>query len=53
MAVNKNRSSLDKAVFKVGVDNIIFSVDLNLQRLLVLLVRRDSDPYRDLSLIHI
>jgi ADP-ribose pyrophosphatase YjhB (NUDIX family) len=47
MALSKHRSSQDKAVFKVGVDNIIFSVDLNLHRLLVLLVRRDSDPYRD------
>lgn len=35
------------AHFKVGVDNVIFSVDLQLHRLLVLLVRRDSDPYRD------
>ncbi len=35
------------ANFKVGVDNVIFSVDLEQQRLLVLLVRRDSEPYRD------
>lgn len=47
MAISKNRPALDKAVFRVGVDNIIFSVDLNLQRLLVLLVRRDGEPYRD------
>jgi 8-oxo-dGTP diphosphatase len=45
MAESKQRSQL--ANFKVGVDNVIFSVDLEQQRLLVLLVRRDSEPYRD------
>ncbi len=45
MAESKQRSQL--ANFKVGVDNVIFSVDLEQQRLLVLLVRRDDEPYRD------
>lgn len=35
------------ADFKVGVDNVIFSVDTDLHRLLVLLILRDADPYRD------
>ncbi|MBF2083936.1 NUDIX domain-containing protein [Thermoleptolyngbya sp. C42_A2020_037] len=33
------------ADFKVGVDNVIFSVDTEQNRLLVLLVMRDNDPY--------
>jgi 8-oxo-dGTP diphosphatase len=33
------------AEFKVGVDNVIFSVDTDQNRLLVLLVMRDNDPY--------
>lgn len=33
------------ADFKVGVDNVIFSVDSVLNRLLVLLVMRHEDPY--------
>lgn len=33
------------ADFKVGVDNVIFSVDTDQHRLLVLLVLRDTDPY--------
>jgi 8-oxo-dGTP diphosphatase len=33
------------ADFKVGVDNIIFSVDLALNRLLVLLIERTEAPY--------
>lgn len=33
------------ADFKVGVDNVIFSVDTEQNRLLVLLVMRDKDPY--------
>lgn len=33
------------ADFKVGVDNVIFSVDLTLNRLLVLLVKRTDPPY--------
>ncbi|MCG5059604.1 MAG: NUDIX hydrolase [Limnoraphis sp. WC205] len=32
--------------FKVGVDNIIFSVDTTQNRLLVLLVMRQEDPFR-------
>jgi ADP-ribose pyrophosphatase YjhB (NUDIX family) len=35
------------AQFKVGVDNVIFSVDLQYNRLMVLLIRRDSEPYQD------
>ncbi len=35
------------ADFKVGVDNVIFSVDTEQNRLLVLLIMRDSEPYRD------
>jgi 8-oxo-dGTP diphosphatase len=33
------------ADFKVGVDNVIFSVDLALNRLLVLLIKRPEAPY--------
>ena len=33
------------ADFKVGVDNVIFSVDSQLNRLLVLLVKREAEPY--------
>jgi ADP-ribose pyrophosphatase YjhB (NUDIX family) len=33
------------ADFKVGVDNVIFSVDTDQNRLLVLLVMRHDDPY--------
>lgn len=33
------------ADFKVGVDNVIFSVDTKQQRLLVLLIKRQEDPY--------
>jgi 8-oxo-dGTP diphosphatase len=33
------------ADFKVGVDNVIFSVDLTLNRLLVLLIERSENPY--------
>ncbi|MGG6294681.1 NUDIX hydrolase [Leptolyngbya sp. AN02str] len=33
------------ADFKVGVDNVIFSVDTDLNRLMVLLVMRDKEPY--------
>ena len=35
------------ADFIVGVDNVIFSVDADQHRLLVLLVLRDTDPYLD------
>jgi 8-oxo-dGTP diphosphatase len=33
------------ADFKVGVDNVIFSVDLALNRLLILLIERQEEPY--------
>lgn len=33
--------------FKVGVDNVIFSVDTQNNRLLVLLLKRKEDPFRD------
>jgi 8-oxo-dGTP diphosphatase len=33
------------ADFRVGVDNVIFSVDTDLQRLLVLLVMRQEEPF--------
>ena len=33
------------ADFKVGVDNVIFSVDIQLNRLLVLLVKRHDQPF--------
>lgn len=33
------------ADFKVGVDNVIFSVDTSLQRLLVLLIMRQQEPF--------
>lgn len=35
------------ADFKVGVDNVIFSVDTHLHRLLVLLVKREDQPYQN------
>ncbi|MBD2544785.1 MULTISPECIES: NUDIX hydrolase [Planktothricoides] len=34
-----------KANFKVGVDNVIFSVDMTQNRLLVLLVMREREPF--------
>jgi 8-oxo-dGTP diphosphatase len=45
----KNQRSTQKASdladFRVGVDNVIFSVDTDLNRLLVLLVMRQEEPY--------
>jgi 8-oxo-dGTP diphosphatase len=45
----KNQRSTQKvsdlADFRVGVDNVIFSVDTDLNRLLVLLVMRQEEPY--------
>ncbi|MEB3309105.1 MAG: NUDIX domain-containing protein [Snowella sp.] len=35
------------AAFKVGVDNVIFSVDTQHNRLLVLLVKRQEDPFQN------
>jgi 8-oxo-dGTP diphosphatase len=43
-----HKTAADKvklADFKVGVDNVIFSVDTEQNRLLVLLVMRDEDPF--------
>lgn len=37
----------DLADFKVGVDNVIFSVDTHLNRLLVLLIRRKDEPFQN------
>jgi 8-oxo-dGTP diphosphatase len=45
MSGSKKRYPL--ADFKVGVDNVIFSVDIEQNRLLVLLIMRDAEPYRD------
>ncbi len=39
------RSGLPLADFKVGVDNVIFSVDTKHHRLLVLLVKRQDEPF--------
>ena len=36
---------LKLADFRVGVDNVIFSVDTDLKRLLVLLVMRQEEPF--------
>ncbi|MBD2102853.1 NrtR DNA-binding winged helix domain-containing protein [Leptolyngbya sp. FACHB-261] len=43
LSANALQGSL--ADFKVGVDNVIFSVDIVLNRLLVLLVMRDEPPF--------
>ncbi len=46
--IQKNADSLNKqplADFKVGVDNVIFSVDTVQNRLLVLLVMRHQEPF--------
>jgi 8-oxo-dGTP diphosphatase len=43
-ATVKVASDLTLADFKVGVDNVIFSVDIAQGRVLVLLVMRDDDP---------
>jgi 8-oxo-dGTP diphosphatase len=49
----KPRSSLTQtatnnlADFRVGVDNVIFSVDTDLNRLMILLIMRQEEPYRD------
>jgi ADP-ribose pyrophosphatase YjhB (NUDIX family) len=39
-----NKTELEN--FKVGVDNVIFSVDTQLNRLLVLLIKRKDEPFR-------
>jgi ADP-ribose pyrophosphatase YjhB (NUDIX family) len=43
--MNMTQSSLPLADFKVGVDSVIFSVDTQQHRLLVLLVKRKDDPF--------
>ncbi|MEL7036878.1 MAG: NUDIX domain-containing protein [Cyanobacteria bacterium J06592_8] len=43
----KKKTSQSLEDFKVGVDNIIFSVDTTQNRLLVLLVMRQEDPFLD------
>jgi len=46
MTENDYRKNLNnKADFKVGVDNVIFSVDTQQHRLLVLLVMRQKEPF--------
>ena len=52
MAERNYRISINnKADFKVGVDNVIFSVDAKQNRLLVLLVMRQKEPFlKDWSL---
>ncbi|NJM49005.1 MAG: NUDIX hydrolase [Alkalinema sp. RU_4_3] len=40
-----NPKSADLADFRVGVDNVIFSVDTDQNRLLVLLVMRQEEPF--------
>ena len=41
----KANSKSDLADFKVGVDNVIFSVDTTYNRVLVLLRKRDDEPF--------
>ena len=49
MAGRDDRKSLNnQADFKLGVDNVIFSVDTQQNRLMVLLVMRQREPYLDL-----
>lgn len=44
--MNESKSKL-LADFKVGVDNVIFSVDTQQNRLLVLLIKRKEDPFQN------
>ena len=46
-ANNKSIKHKQLADFKVGVDNVIFSVDTQHNRLLVLLVKREQEPFRN------
>ncbi|MEM9245958.1 MAG: NUDIX hydrolase, partial [Cyanobacteria bacterium P01_F01_bin.153] len=39
--------SAQLADFKVGVDNVIFSVDIEQHRLLILLILRQEPPFSD------
>ncbi|MGB5594498.1 MAG: NUDIX domain-containing protein [Crocosphaera sp.] len=43
--MNSNNNKLVLENFKVGVDNVIFSIDSRQNRLLVLLVKRQDKPY--------
>lgn len=45
VAKEKKNGNLQLADFKVGVDNVIFSVDTGQNRLLVLLVMRQEEPF--------
>ncbi len=42
-----NHKSENLADFKVGVDNVIFSVDTTYNRVLVLLCKRDKEPFKN------
>jgi 8-oxo-dGTP diphosphatase len=44
----KSIQKIEVENFKVGVDNVIFSVDSQNNRLLVLLLKRKEEPFRDL-----
>lgn len=44
---NANNKSESLADFKVGVDNVIFSVDITYNRVLVLLRKRNVDPFKN------
>ncbi|MCU7244081.1 MAG: NUDIX hydrolase [Microcystis aeruginosa WS75] len=45
MKLPKTLANKSLADFKVGVDNVIFSVDTQLNRLLVLLIKRREEPF--------
>jgi ADP-ribose pyrophosphatase YjhB (NUDIX family) len=45
MKPQKTLANKSLADFKVGVDNVIFSVDTQLNRLLVLLIKRREEPF--------
>ena len=44
-AIDQNSNKQILADFKVGVDNVIFSIDTQQNRLLILLVMRQDEPY--------
>jgi 8-oxo-dGTP diphosphatase len=44
-AIDQNSNKQTLADFKVGVDNVIFSIDTQQNRLLILLVMRQDEPY--------
>jgi hypothetical protein len=43
----KSIQKIEVENFKVGVDNVIFSVDSQNNRLLVLLLKRKEEPFRE------